>query len=59
MEQHHGGSAAGLYALGSAALLAALMLACMPKGWRKVAATPVRSAARPDAALSAMAQRRV
>jgi len=58
VEQHHGGSAAGLYTLGSAALLAALMLACMPKGWRKVVAAPVRGAARPDPALNAMAQRR-
>lgn len=38
VEQHHGGAAAGLYALGSAALLAALMLALMPRGWRTVVA---------------------
>ncbi len=40
VEQNHGGSAAGLYTLGGAALLAALMLALMPRGWRTVAAAP-------------------
>lgn len=38
VEQNHGGSAAGLYTLGSAALIASLMLAFMPRAWRTVAA---------------------
>jgi MFS family permease len=54
VEQNHGGSAAGLYTLGGAALLAALMLALMPRGWRTVAAVP-REASRPGAALEGSA----
>jgi len=54
VEQNHGGSAAGLYTLGGAALLAALMLALMPRGWRTVAAAP-REAARSGAALEGSA----
>lgn len=54
VEQNHGGSAAGLYTLGGAALLAALMLALMPRGWRTVIAVP-REASRPGTALEGSA----
>jgi MFS family permease len=54
VEQNHGGSAAGLYTLGGAALLAALMLALMPRGWRTVIAVP-REGSRPGTALEGSA----
>ena len=54
VEQNNGGSAAGLYTLGGAALLAALMLALMPRGWRTVIAAP-REASRPGTALEGSA----
>lgn len=58
VEQHHGGSAAGLYTLGSAALVASLMLVFMPRAWRTVAARVRPAAGQGTATLRGVASAR-
>jgi len=58
VEQNHGGSAAGLYTLGSAALVASLMLVFMPRAWRTVAARGRPAAGQGAATLPGVAQPR-